>query len=421
MSRWLTVVFAAFEALIVLAIGLAIPLAVSSVVWALHLGFGPDWVVIWRAAADIWLLGHGVDLTFRLDPATVAMLAMAGADRPVLISMALLGFALLTAGLAVRAGRRIAEVGHPIVGAGAEALTFAAGSTAVVLLSLDDAARAPIWQGVLLPTLAFTVGLLIGVGSVLLRPQRYVDIPDRYAKASRRLLDRIPERVRVGVSGVLRGAAGSVLGLVAVGSVVTAGAMVVGFGQIIALYESLHTGVLGGIVLTIAQLTILPNLLIWVIAWLVGPGFVLGAGTSLGPFGASLGPLPPVPMLGAIPADPGAAGWLVLLLPILVGFTIGMLLYPRIRHVVRDWWSVLVGLAAGAVAGLLLGLLAAASAGAAGPGRFVEVGPDPVAVGVWGGIELAVSITAGLLASASLPAMRRGPLAPLRTDPDHGD
>src|SRR5690606_16524243 len=112
-----------------------------------------------------------------------------GAARPVLVSIALLGFALLTALLAVRAGRRIAEVGHPIVGLVAELLAFAAGSAAVVVLAADPAATAPIWQGVAFPTLAFAIGLVIGVGSVLLRPQRYADITDRYAKGASRLLD----------------------------------------------------------------------------------------------------------------------------------------------------------------------------------------------------------------------------------------
>jgi len=413
-SRWLTVLFGAFEALIVLAIGLAIPLALGSVVWAVHLGFGPDWAVIWRSAADVWLLGHGVDVTFRLDPSTVEMLGIDGAARPVLVSIAFLGFALLTALLAVRAGRRIAEVGHPLLGIGTEVLAFAAGSAAVVVLSLDPAAQAPVWQGVVFPTLTFAAGLLVGVGSVLLRPQRFADITDRYARGATRLLGRIPERLRVGLGGVWRAGVGSVLGLIAVASVVATLAMIAGFGQIIALYESLHTEALGGVALTIAQLAILPNLLVWTVAWLIGPGFALGTGTAVGPFQTALGPLPPVPLLGAIPADPGGAAWLVLLLPIGVGVTMGLVLYPGIRHVIRDWWSVLVGLGAGALAGLLLGLLAAASAGAAGPGRLAVVGPDPVAVGVWGGVELAVSITVGLLVAASVPAWRRP--APLRLD-----
>src|SRR5690554_5820209 len=110
------------------------------------MGFGPDWVVIWRAAADIWLLGHGVDLAFRLDPTLIAQLGLPGAERPVVITIALLGVALLTALLAVRAGRRIAEVGHPIIGIATEVVVFGTGAAAVVLLAAHPSAAAPIWQ-----------------------------------------------------------------------------------------------------------------------------------------------------------------------------------------------------------------------------------------------------------------------------------
>ncbi len=45
---------------------------------------------------------------------------------------------------------------------------------------------------------------------------------------------------------------------------------------------------------------------------------------------------------------------------------------------------------------LLLGLLAAASAGSAGPGRFANVGPDPLVVGLAAGAEFFVAIGLGL-------------------------
>lgn len=407
MPRWLTVLFAAAEALLVLAIGVAIPLALGSLVWAVQMGFGPEWADIWRAAADLWLLGHGVDVTFRLDAETVAALALPGAEQPVLVSIALLGFALLTAGLGVRAGRRISEVGHPILGIVTELIVFGAGSAAVVILSLHPDARASIWQGVALPTLTFAIGLVIGVGLVLLRPERYADVPDRYAAALRGLADRWPAVVRVGGAGVLRATAASALGLVVAGSAVVGVAIIAGFTQVITLYERLHTEVLGGLTLTVAQLAIIPDLVVWGIAWIVGPGFSIGTGSASGPFSTVLGPLPPIPALGAIPSASGPSAWLVLLIPIGIGFLVGLLVYPRIRSEIRDWWSVLVGILSGALAGLLIGLLAAAASGSAGPGRLAEIGPDPIAVGVWAGVELAISITVGLLAAASIPAWRR--------------
>ncbi len=406
MPRWLTVLFAAAEALLVLAIGVAIPLAMGSLVWAVTMGFEPDWADIWRAAADLWLLGHGVDVTFHLDPVTAAALG-AGAETPVKITIALLGFALLTAGLGVRAGRRISEVGHPILGILTELVVFAAGSAAVVTFSLYQDARASIWQGVAFPTLAFAIGLVIGVGQVLLRPERYADVPHRYADAVRGVVNGWPDVVRVGAAGVLRAATAAVLGLVAVAGVALAVVLLTGFTNVITLYEKLHTEVLGGFALTLGQLALLPDLVLWTIAWLACPGFALGTGSASGPFSTALGPLPPVPAFGAIPVASGGAGWLVLLLVLGVGLIVGFLTYPRIRSVIRDWWAVLVGILSGALAGLAVGLLAWASSGSAGPGRLVDVGPDGVAVGVWVGIELAISITIGLLAAASLPAYRR--------------
>jgi ammonia channel protein AmtB len=63
-----------------------------------------------------------------------------------------------------------------------------------------------------------------------------------------------------------------------------------------------------------------------------------------------------------------------------------------------------VAAAGGVVGGLVFGFLAAASGGAAGPGRLAEVGPDPVAVGLVAALELAVGIGIGLAAATRLPS-----------------
>ncbi|MBO9579096.1 MAG: hypothetical protein J7480_10065, partial [Microbacteriaceae bacterium] len=149
MPRWLTALFAGAETLLVLAIGLGIPLVTATLVWAAQYGFAADYVVVWRIAADAWLLGHGVDVTFTLDPATAAGLGLPGAELPVTVTIALLGFALLTVLLAVRAGRRVSEAGHPVVGAVAAIAVFAGGAVATVLPALHPAARPSIVQGVL--------------------------------------------------------------------------------------------------------------------------------------------------------------------------------------------------------------------------------------------------------------------------------
>jgi hypothetical protein len=57
----------------------------------------------------------------------------------------------------------------------------------------------------------------------------------------------------------------------------------------------------------------------------------------------------------------------------------------------------LAGLCIGLVAGIMLGLLAWFSAGAAGPGRLVEVGPSPWLVGLFATLEVGVAAALGLL------------------------
>ena len=80
-----------------------------------------------------------------------------------LITIAALGFALLTVLLGVRAGTRIAETGHRGLGVLTTLAVFGALSFLVTFSALDPAARPSLWQGTLLPTLVFVLGILLGV------------------------------------------------------------------------------------------------------------------------------------------------------------------------------------------------------------------------------------------------------------------
>ena len=405
MPRWLTALFAGAETLLVLAIGVGIPLVTTTLVWAVQYGFAADYLVIWRIAADTWLLGHGVDVTFALAPETAQALGITGATLPVDITIALLGFALLTFLLALRAGRRVAEAGHPIVGGLAAVAVFAGGTVAIVLTALHVDARPSIVQGVILPTLIFAAGLGVGMATSSLQPQR--ERQDRFALAVGRLKERIPIDIRVGVDGVVRGSIASVAGLLAIAAVVTALSIGIAFAQMIAIYESLHTEILGGAVLTIAQLALLPNAVIWAASWLVGPGFAVGAGSSVSPFATLLGPVPPIPLFGAIPPESSPLAWVLLIAPLAAGLLAGILTHRRINHVIQDWWAVLVGIGAGLLGGLMIGLLAAWSAGAGGPGRLAALGPDGLQVGIWAAIEFSVAIVLGMLVNAQVESFTR--------------
>jgi len=411
MTRRLTLLFSAFEALLVVAIGVAIPLVPLTILWAAQFGFAPDWAIFWRAAADIWLLGHGVDVTFTLDPTTAAALGIAGAGASVKITIALLGFALLTLLLGVRAGERVAETGHRVLGELTTLGVFAAASTVVTLTAVNGAARPSIWQGALLPTLVFGTGLFLGV----LREGRE-RASDGGGSPLRGGIDGGRPQLRAALGGALRAGAAAVAITTLVSAVAVAVLIAVNYAHIIRLYEALHTEVIGGFALTAGELAFLPNLVIWAASWFVGPGFAIGAGSHVSPIGTALGPVPTIPLLGALPTGDLAFGFAGLLVPVAAGFLAGAAVRPILTRALdaaaRDDHPAphLLGLVAtalggGVFGGLLLGLLAAVSGGAAGPGRFQQVGPDALAVGLAAALEFAVAIGIGLAASSRVPRL----------------
>lgn len=192
------------------------------------------------------------------------------------------------------------------------------------------------------------------------------------------------------------------MGVLGVASVIVALAFLGSYAKIIALYEAIHAGVLGGIALTAAQLAFVPNLVVWAASWLVGPGFSIGTASSVSPLGTTLGPIPALPILGALPNGSGDWGFLGIAAPVLLAFAIALVARRRLvaRLGAGDTlpWLILAGVLSGVVGGVLLGLIAWASAGSAGPGRLADVGPDPISVGCISAIEFAIAAVIGLLA-----------------------
>jgi len=205
------------------------------------------------------------------------------------------------------------------------------------------------------------------------------------------LLRFLPRRPRCWLAPAL----GAVAVQCAAGALVVAAMLGLGRERVIDLHVALDPGVAGGAVLTAGQLALLPNLAVWAACVLAGPGFSIGAGTSVTVAGATLGPLPAVPLLGALPA-PGplpALVLLVLLVPVLAGAVGGLLVARTSPSSGTGYWRgrlALLGDAAGVavVAGLLLGVLAWLSGGPAGPGVLAVVGPAPSTTAVAFGAEV---------------------------------
>lgn len=397
MNRRLTALFAAFEAMLVVAIGVGIPLAPLTVLWGAQFGFGVDWGAFWRASVDIWLIGHGVDVTITLDPTTATALGYAGADDPFTITIAALGLGMLTLLLAVRAGRRVAETRFRRLGQIVALGTFALLSFAVTFSSLHPLARPSLVQGTLLPTVVFGVGLVTGV--LLTRREEG-------ESTGRRLRDWITgwsPRVRAIIATGLRAGTAAAAAVVLLASLATSLAIAISYAKIISLYESLHTEVMGGFTVTLGQLAFIPNVVIWTASWFVGPGFAIGTGSTVSALGTQLGPIPAIPLLGALPTGSYTFGFVGLLVPVVVAFLVGAALGPGLRRRLGAEAGgsgvLLTGLATGVVGGVILGMLAWASSGAVGPGRLAHVGPDPWAVGGFAALEIALAATIGLYAS----------------------
>ncbi|TXN27802.1 DUF6350 family protein [Lacisediminihabitans profunda] len=398
MNRLLTTLFAALEALLVVGIGIGISLVPLTILWAFQYGLQIDWIVFWRAAVDIWLLGSGVDVTMTLNPVIASSLGFAGAGTPFVLSIAPLGFALVTVLLGARAGRRIGEIPHNYLGILAAIATFGVLSLGATLSTITPSARPSIWQGALLPTIVFAIGLVAG----LVLGSR-TSVAARGTASGRSLLDRLGgrPRSRAVATAALTGGAGAAAVVMAVSAVLVAALLLLSYAKIISLYEGVHAAVLGGIAITVGQLAFLPNLVIWAAAWLVGPGFAIGTGSAVSPLGTSLGPIPAIPILGALPSGQFAWGFLGLLIPVLAGFLAAILVRPRLVAALdgRSSAGILIGtgLLIGVVGGVALGLLAWVSAGAAGPGRLVDVGPSPLLVGAFAALEFGVAAVIGLL------------------------
>lgn len=401
MNRITIALLAALEAVIAVAIGLGLALVPLTILWATEGGLSTDWTVFWRAASDVWLLGHGVNLTLQLPPDFVASLALPGADAAFTVSIALLGFAVLTVILGVGAGRRAAHSTDPllagviVVGVFWALAAFVGASAGHALATVAQPAA------VVFPGLIYGISVIIGLSisgrAVLGTFGR--NLRGSFVQWSREMHPAVLPTLAAG----LRGGTIAAAAVVGVASLLLTISMLTNFATMIGLYESLQAGVLGGIVLTVLQLALLPNAVIWAASWVVGPGFAVGVGTSVSPGATVLGPVPGLPLLAALPDGQASMGFIVLLVPVLAGFAVGVMLRQRMPQPNPTAVLLLVrGLAAGIGAGLILGVLAWFSAGAGGPGRLQQLGPDPLMVGLFAALEVGVAAVIGLFAGSAV-------------------
>jgi hypothetical protein len=328
------------------------------------------WSAAGRVAAGLWLLGHGVptgDLT--LVP---------------------LGMSLLALFTTYFSAKRSVIASPAAAGAG----------TGVYLLAVLGAAAA---SGVRGADLALAAGgaVVVGGGGMALGMLAQPEAP-RIADVAERVLGVLPPVLRLG----FRAGAVALAALTAVSAVLVGVWVISGRTVSSDVISALAPGWIGGIVLAIAQVALLPNLVVWASAWIAGPGFAVGAGTSFSTRGVIDGPLPALPLLGALPG-PGWSGPLGSLSPIVVvacGVLAGWFAWRRLEPGLVRWSDVawVLGGTAGA-AGVATVVLQSWAGGAAGAGRLAVIGADPLVTGGLVAAEVLVGAAAVVVVAHTRP------------------
>jgi hypothetical protein len=392
------------DVVVLVGLGLGLLFAPLTFVWAFDDGFATDLLLSWAIAVDGWMLGHGVPLTFTLDPALAQSLSLGESSSTFVVDIALLGLGLITLLWGYRIGRRSGTRIYPVSTWFVAVGTLVGLSFVMVFFLPRHMVTMELMDALVRPALFLAAGLALAtwVGS--------------RAPGGRVLEGALPETVLAVMRTGVKTAGASVLGLVALSSLAIAGLVVWSFGTMIVLYESLQPGVWGIITLSIAQLALLPTVIIWGAMWMVGPGFALGTGALVSPLGTTVQAVPALPLLGIIPSTPPMGAIMIVAVPLAVSFIAGVAATRMLlgNNPGRLWRNVgdtefhhqpLVQiLSASAVAGALGSfggfLLASMTSGSAGPGRFQNVGADPAQIALWWGLEIFVGVLLGLLSGA---------------------
>lgn len=403
MPLWLQGAFEAAQMFVMSALIVAVPLTAT---WFAG-GFAErDASVVARLAGQIWLVGHGVPLQLTVSSGSVVAQVQAGDFTLVPLGLLLVPFLL-----AWRAGRRLARASYtdqlwqPLSSAAA---VYAAAGLATGFVCSAPGINAPLLPSMLMPLIPAAAGLIIGARREAGSWSRLIGISasDWIARTSQ-------DQRWAGsyVWAVLRSGFVAVMAALSLSAFLLAVDIVGRWNDIATVYQGLRPGATGDAALTLGQLAYLPNLAIWTMAWTGGGGFQLGAGSTVSPLGTTVAPVPPVPLLAALPTGELTWGFAALLIPVVAGVLGGWWFVRTGENHFDEWLSVKIRVRwlslplstvfLGAVTGLIAGafgwVLFWAAQGSIGLGRLTEVGPEPFTAALWMAVEVAAGAVIGSL------------------------
>lgn len=396
-SRKATFLTSALEAALSVVIGMSILLVPITILWLVENDPSLDWTFGFRTAADVWLLAQGAHIV--VPAGTIAGIAVPKFALGILP----LGYTAILVGSAIRLGRRLAATSFIWPGWLGAATVYGGLSFFITNLAQAEVAYPVEWQGLIIPTALF-VAVVVGASLFGKPADLGFDAPPPAAErqaAQDWLAQRIanqPWWFRAVTPPALRAGTAVVFILLAVSALAISISLAVNWIQVIRLYEGLQLTILGGFLVTFAQLAFLPNLVIFGASWLTGAGFAIGAGSAVSPLGTSLGPIPSFPVFAALPVGQQSVGILAILVPLVAAFVATLTIRGYAHEIRFEFASAFsaalsLGLAIGAVAGAELALLAWWAGGAIGPGRMQQFGPNPLIVGLVMFIETAAIAT----------------------------
>lgn len=336
----------AAAAIVVTAIGWLVAAALTLAVWAMAGPAGGSYSAPLHVAGQLWLAAHHVllqtpDGPFGLSP---------------------LGFTILPVASLALAGRYAAR--HFNAGIWSFAAVAACYPLCALTIAWSAAAgslHAELGAAAGYPCLVACCGFGAGLLSV-----RTLHL-DRWAATA----------VRAGVAALAVLVAGAAL--------LAALAVCLRFSDAARVGDMIGQGTAGDCGLFLIDLALVPNLVVWALGFVAGPGFGVGEGSSISVSGSVHGALPGLPLMQAVPHNGTHSPWLylVLAIPLIAGVATVLIIGWSVRSLADR--AAALGAAVPAV-GAVAGAAAVLSGGPVAAGAMSAVGPVPwqVALAVLG-------------------------------------
>lgn len=327
-----------------------------------------------RVGAGAWLVGHGSPITLAGLPLGIVPLG-------------------LTTGLvltAFRSGRWAARNAVPVtddrvLGGGIATFTCAYLVVAVIVCLVATSTASPslgrtILGAILVAGLGGGAGLATGTGRFDAR------------------VDAVPDWVRDLVVGAFVGA----LSLLLAGALLVMVSLLFSFNEAATILSQLHLSTGDALTYTVVMALLSPNVSLLGSAYLLGPGFAIGAGTTVSPTAVSLGAIPAFPVLAALPHEGPTPGWLAIAMGVpAVCAAVGVVRARRTGGPLPLDIAALRGAGAGMGAGVLITIAISLAGGPMGTGRMADIGAQTAEIlvfatgimsvgGLLGGVGLAL-------------------------------